>query len=206
MAISETDICNAAIRLVAGNRITSLTQGTKNANVASDLYEIVRDDLLRSHNWNFATRRASLARSATTPTFEFDYAYVLPSDWVRTISAHDNDGGTGTVECKEEEVGGQGVLCASVEALYLRYVALVTDTNRMPPDFRKALISSLARDIALPVADSNTVREFYTRQADRDILRAKAADAQGSYPEKRPVGSWHSSRGGWRTSTDSFRT
>lgn len=204
--VSETDLVTAAVRLVAGNRIASLTDGTKNANVANDLYSIVRDDLLRSHPWNFATKRVKLARSSTTPAFEFDYAYVLPADWMRTVSVHDNDGGTGTVFHREEETNGQGTILASVEDLYLRYVARIEDPNRMAADFRKALITSLARDIALPIANSNTLRDFFERKADRDILRAKASDGSGSFPERRPAGSWVSSRGGWRTHTDSFRT
>lgn len=204
--ISEAALCTAALRLVAGKRITSLTQGTPNANDVNDLYTTARDDLLGDHNWNFATRRAKLARSSTAPTFEFDYAYVLPSDWVRTISVHNNDNGVGTVLHREEEVDGQGVICASVEDLYLRYVALVTDPNRMPVKFRRALISALARDLAMPVANSNTVREFYAKQAKSDLLKAKAADAMGASPEARPRGSWATSRGGWRTSTIQTRS
>ena len=66
---AETDIVNVALRLICGSPITSMTDGTKNGNVANDVFDELRDDMLRSHNWNFATKRASLARSATTPTF-----------------------------------------------------------------------------------------------------------------------------------------
>ena len=196
--VSETDLVNAALRLVGGTRITSLTQGVKNANVGQDLYEIVRDDLLRCHNWNFATKRQELARSSTAPGFEFDHAYVVPSDWMRTVSVHDNDAGIGTIVYREENVANQRCLLAGAERLFLRYVAQVTDPNMMAADFRKALVTSLARDIALPISNSNSLREFYERKADRDILRAKGSDALGASPERRPVGSWVASRGGWR--------
>ena len=74
----ETDVINAALRLVGASPITSLTDGTNSANVADDLYDEVRDDLLRSHPWNFATQRVKLAKSSTTPTFEFDNAFPVP--------------------------------------------------------------------------------------------------------------------------------
>lgn len=196
---SEAALCSHALRLVAGAKISSLTQGTKNANVASDLYPGIRDDLLRGHDWNFATSRSKLARSSTDPAFEFDYAYVLPSDWMRTISVHDNDGGTGSISFREEEVGGQGCICASVENLYLRYVSLVVDVNRMPPDFRMALITAMARDIAMPISNSNTIAERFERRAAQALLTAKSSDAKGSAPSARPLGSWATSRNGWRS-------
>ena len=92
-----TDIVNKSLRMIGATRITSLTDGSTNANAANDIYTEVRDELLRSHPWNFATKRAKLAQSATTPTFEFDYAYPLPSDWIRTVSVHDNDPRYGTL-------------------------------------------------------------------------------------------------------------
>lgn len=202
---SQTALVNYAARLVAASRITALTDGTKNANVAQDIYAICLDDLLASHNWNFATRRAKLARSSSTPTFGYDYAYVLPSDWLKTVSVHDNDNGDGTVDAKEEEVAGQGVICASVEDLYLVYVGTVTDVNRMPAKFRMAFVTALARDIAIAIADSNAIRDYFDGRARKALLAAQSVDAQGSAPEKRPAGSWVTSRGGWRTKTDSFR-
>src|SRR5687768_15522866 len=107
---SDTDVVNVAMRLIGQSPIVSLSDGTANANTADDLYEAVRDDLLRSHPWNFATKRVQLARSATTPGFEFDYAYVLPADWLRTISVHDNDAGHGTILYRTEQVNGQNVV------------------------------------------------------------------------------------------------
>ena len=195
---SETDVVNVALRLIGQTSIVSLSDGSDTANMADDIYEEVRDDLLRSHNWNFATKRVQLAQSSTDPDFEFDHAYVLPSDWLRTISAHDNDAGHGTVLYRMEQVGSQLVLVCSSDALYLRYVAGVTDPNLMSADFRRAFAESLARDLAIPVASSNTMQEQYAAAALRTLARARSSDSMGSFPEFRPRGSWASSRGGFR--------
>lgn len=192
----ETDVINTAARLVGAERITSLTDGTKTANVASDLYEELRDYLLRSHPWNFATKRVRLARSATAPAFELDYAYVLPSDWLRTISVHDNDAGHGTLFCRTEQVGSQVVIVASSEQVYLRYVSRITDPNLMAPDFRRALEVGLARDFAIPLASSNSLQESLSQKAERALMQARSTDALGGSPELRPRGSWATSRGG----------
>ena len=89
---SETDVANVALRLVGGTRITSFTQATPNANAINDIYSEIRDTLLE-FPWNFATQRVELAKLTATPSFKFDYAYALPSDWIYTISVHDNVGG-----------------------------------------------------------------------------------------------------------------
>jgi hypothetical protein len=194
----KVGLVNAAIRLLRGTVISSLTDGTANANVAADLFDVVRDDLLRAHNWNFATMRAKLARSSTVPAFEFDYGYALPSDWIRTVSVHDNDAGTGTVNFREEFLNDQNVILASVENLYLRYIARIEDTNRWPADFNKAFIHAMARDMAIPIVNSNTLKEEQKIDAEKALRKAKGSDAMGSSPERRPSGSWATSRSGWR--------
>ena|SRR3990167_1037347 len=194
----ETDVINAAARLVGATPITSLTDGTTTANVADDIYTELRDHLLRSHPWNFAIKRQKLAQSATDPTFEFDHAYPLPSDWLRTVSVHDNDAGHGTILYRMEQIGGQRAIVTSSDQVYLRYVSRVEDPNLMTPDFRRVLEVSLARDLAIPLASSNTLQEQLARQADRVMNQARSTDALGSSPELRPRGSWATSRGGRR--------
>ena len=202
---SETDIANRALRLLKAERITSLTDQSKNANVANDVFTEVRDELLRSHNWNFATKRAKLAQSSTAPTFEFDNAYPLPGDWLRTVSIYDNDAGAGTLLWREEEVNAQGVIVTSADEIWIRYIYRVTDPNRMSADFRAALSYALA--LAMPgISNLSASREdALDRRAMRVIRKAKHSDAVGSVPESRPAGSWITVRGGypgWRAWPD----
>lgn len=194
---SETDLANVALRLIGANRITSFTDGSKNANAVQDVYSGLRDDMLRSHRWNFATQRQKLARSSTAPTYEFDYAYALPSDWLRTVAVHDSDAGTGTFLYREELVANQRCFVTSVEQVYLTYVARITDPNLMSDDFIRALEFSLARDLAVPLANSNSLTESMGKQAERALARARSVDAAGSFPRQRPRGSWATSRGGY---------
>lgn len=194
---SETDLANVALRHIGGTRITSFTDGSKNANAVNDIYVSVRDGLLAKHNWNFATQRVELARSATVPAFEFDYGYVLPSDWIRTISVHDNDAGAGSMEFRVETNGTERVIVASRENVFLRYVARITDPNMWPTDFISALEYALARALAIPVANSNTLSDSMAGHARAQLGAAKSADAIGASPERRPAGSWVGARGGW---------
>ena len=194
----ETDVINVALRRIGATPIVSLSDGSESANAVGDIYEELRDDLLASHPWNFATKREGLAQSATAPGFEFDHAYPLPSDWLRTISVHDNDAGHGTILYRMEQVNSQRAIVTSSDEVWLRYVSRVTDPNLMTPDFRSALAFVLARDLSIPLASSNTLHEQMERMASRMIAKARSADAMGGFPELRPRGSWASSRGGRR--------
>ena len=202
---SDTDITNQALRLLKAQRITSLTDGSNNANLANDVYTEIRDDLLRSHNWNFATKRQKLAKSATAPTFEFENAFPLPAGWMRTVSVHNNDAGAGTFLWREEEVEDQGAIVTSADEIWIRYVYNVTDPNRMAADFRTAFSYALA--LAIPgVSNLSAAREDrLENRAEKRLRKAKHSDAVGSVPERLPTGSWVTVRGGypgWRAWPD----
>jgi len=196
---SETDVINVALRMIGGTAVSVRTDGSTNGNIVDDMYDDIRDNLVRSHNWNFATKRVELAELSTAPAFEFDNSYALPSDWIRTVTVHNNDGGFGTLNYRMELVAGVRAIVCSAEQLWMTYVAKVSDPNIMTSDFRLVLSTSLAAALALPVAASNTMKEQFSKDADTLLARAKAADAMGAFPQQRPAGSWRDTRGGYRT-------
>jgi len=196
---SKTEIANGALRLVGAGRVTNVdTDGTPKAQTVLDLYEDVRKELLRSHNWNFATKREKLAQSSTTPEFEFDYAYPIPSDWIRTKSVTDNDAGYSTILYRMEFVGSQRCIVCSADQVYLRYIFNAEDPNKYSADFVRAFELLLGRDLALPITASRTLRADLDAEYKRVISQAKSTDSQGQFPELRPRGSWANSRRGFR--------
>ena len=86
MAASEVQICNVALRKLGARRITALTDDTEEAKSCTDVFDRLRDKLLRIHPWNFATKRAALAVSTTSPAWGYDNAYPLPADCLRITS------------------------------------------------------------------------------------------------------------------------
>ena len=193
---SQTGIVNAALALIGGTRITSLSDGTRNANVANTLFAQVRDDLLRSHAWNFATKRLKLAQSGTAPAFGFEHAYPLPPDWLRTILVAGDEEGGRSIEHQVEEVAGQRAIVTDHDEVWLRYVMRVEDPNMMTADFVSAFRLALARDMAVSIAASNTLQANLQQQASRALARARSSDSLGQTPEQRPRGAWADVRGG----------
>lgn len=60
MASNDYDIVNMALVRLGANTVTSLSDGSRNANAANEIFTMIRDDMLSMHPWNFATRRAWL--------------------------------------------------------------------------------------------------------------------------------------------------
>jgi hypothetical protein len=192
------NVVNTALRLIGSARITSLTDGSTPANIANDIVDDLIDDLLRQHAWNFATKRVKLAQVSTAPIFEFDHAYALPSDWIRTVSAYSDSSASQRVEYRQELIDLALVLVTSADELWLEYVARVKDPNLWSADFRRAFSSSLARDMSISLANSNKTMELMALMSRIDLARARSTDAMGSTPAERPRGSWITSRGGGR--------
>jgi len=195
---STTAVINGALRRLGGNRITSIDDGSTNANYALDIYPDLLTDTLRSHDWNFATKRAKLAQLVAVPVFEFENAFAVPSDWLRTTSLHDNDAGVSTFDYRFETVGTQQIIAASREDVWMRYIYKVEDPTYWVADFRMYMILALASDLAIPVASSQGLHDRFAVRARQKLAQAKAADAMDSFPERRPEGSWVTSRGGRR--------
>ena len=144
---SEVLICNAALQLIKNSKqITDLTQGTKEANACEVIFEELRDSLLEMHNWNFATKRVKLGQLTTTPAFEWEYSYQLPSDFLRAVSIHENSTGMDRIPYKIEG----NTISSDAADLYLRYISRENDPNKMPATFRVAFSKLLASRLAVP--------------------------------------------------------
>ena len=193
---SDVGICNAALQLVKhSKRITSLEQGTKEANACEEVYEELRDAMLSMHNWNFATKRVQLSRLADTPAFEWKYGYALPADFLRLTAVYDNTSARGAVPYKIE--GNQ--IQADAEEMYLRYVYRVTDPNLMIPLFRMAFSKLLGSRLATALAQSTSSRDaLYKEFIDEDLPTAKSADSIQDQADQLPESAWVAVRYGNR--------
>ena len=153
----DTAITNYALRLLKAQRITSLTDGSNNANAANDVFTQVRDELIRAHNWNFATKRQKLAQSSTTPTFEFDNAYPLPASVRDDVAAILDPLGNAAHTALSFDLVGEDVLITGAGPIGIMATAIcrhvgarfvvITDVN----DYRLELARRMGADHAVNV-------------------------------------------------------
>lgn len=156
--------------------ISALDQGGKTAGLCSVFYPKCRDELLRSHRWNFATRRAEIAASTTPPTWGYDSSYPLPTDCLRVLGV---DGHALT----EWRVEGRAIVCNETAPLRVLYIAQVTDTAQFDASFSRALAARLAVDLCMPIANSASLRQAMQQEAKDRLREARGIDAQEASPE-----------------------
>lgn len=205
---TEEDVVNIALaRIGDATSISDLDTNTTNQAVqARRVYYNIRDQLMRSHTWNFLTRRVQLTDSASDPTFGWDEGYTLPSDYLRVTDVLATDSFADRIPYRiEKQALGTAatttdvILCNSSTA-FLIYIYKETDPSLWTVDFADAVAWRLAAELALVLPVSNTKYELLDRKAERALLNAKSIDGQEDYPREFALGSWISDR--WNADVD----
>lgn len=176
MALSAIALCSRALIKLGAATIASFDEGTAESEVAVNLYPFIRDALLSSHPWNFATGQATLPRLAAQPVADFAHAYQLPADFLRALSAGIGGSGQGLVYRIAESR-----LHTDAEQVVLTYV-FRPDELSFPPFFDQALIARLAAEFCIPLTESTSRAEMLYRLSEDEFRRAKLVDGQQDIP------------------------
>ena len=171
---SRVEIVNMALALIGADSIMDMTDEIESARKANAMYTIVRDEVLRSHPWAFATKRASLAALAAAPAYEYQYQYEVPIDCLRVLAvSEDTDGDT----VEEYEKEGNCILSDS-GTIYIKYTARITDEGLFDALFTSAFSIRLASALAFPLADSAKTAEDLMAVYGKVNLRAEGVNSQ----------------------------
>jgi len=174
MSLSEIDICNRALIAVHGPTITSLSQGTEEADKCSVLYPQIRDEVQREHFWNFAIKQATLNQLTGTPLFDFTYKYALPADYVRIYRLENS---------RQRYKIKSGELHTNSGAVKIEYVSNVTDTTKFDSMYATAVSLRLGAELAYPIAGSTERGSVLMAEYNQYLKRAKRADGQEGTPD-----------------------
>lgn len=184
MASDETTICNLALGKIGSIRIMSLDDATQPARYCKLFYAQGRDEVLRCHDWNFATARATLSQLASAPAFGWAYQYQLPTDCLRVLqlNAYEHR------ESRPPYVVEQGKLLTDQDAANILYTSRVEDANLFDPLFIKALSIKLASDIVTPLTGSRS-QAAELMQEFEGLLKnlASAQDSKEGRPKRKPA-------------------
>lgn len=200
---SVIDICNLGLANIGDSATVSAIDppdGSIQAEHCARFYPMARDSFIASHNWGFATRRASLSVLAlSTLPAEWAYAYayptclrlvaVLPADVVvSSISSAIFDEQEFLIRGKnypfvvESLSTGAKVIYSNVEDATGVYLVSVTDTTKFSQPFVTALARLLSSYLAGPIIKGSEGMKVARAQLEWfekvDAPRAKAADSQ----------------------------
>lgn len=202
---SEVEICNLALSHIRGRSINSLTEASREAQQCKLKYPILRDVVLESTPWQFATSLIALALRAEDP-LEWIYSYQNPSDAlnIQYITAdfgfrsQDAEGlafrNRNQIEFVEPdtqvpyEMGlfdGNSVILTDQRDAYAKFTAKVTDPNLFSNLFKNALSRYLAAELALPIVGGDLGRALMAENLEIYASLIDSAVAKDGNAQKR---------------------
>ena len=178
MSFTSIDICSHALVKLGANSISSFQEETTEAHIAKQLYDMVLDSLLSSYPWRFALNQTSLARLTDTPKADYQYAFALPNDCIRILSAGQTNRGKGL-----NYRIAQQQLHTNSPSVVLTYLCRPNEAD-FPAFFVEALVAKLAAEFCLPLTESTTRTDYLKKQATETLQTARLTDSQQSIPEQ----------------------
>jgi len=175
---SAVHICNTALYKVGAATITSLTDGSEEANICNHFYADLRDAVIRAYPWNFATRYLNFgAPLSTGPTFEFAYAFTLPTSpthVLKVLEASDR-------AITHKVVGRQ--LFTDESSFTAKCLIRVETETEFDALFTQALAARIAAEIAWPLTKNGRAQSAMWQLYQSIKLEAEEIDAQEGTPD-----------------------
>lgn len=192
---SNVEIANRALTKIGAKRLVSLDDNTKEGRETKSMFTIVRDAMLRAHNWRFSIKRAEVAAQVDAPAFGYSYQYRLPADCLKVLWVGDFYPGADHsdyigADTSEYAIENGLILTDYVAPLKLRYVARIEDPTLFDSLFVEAFACKLAMELAEPLTQSGTKRDLAYREYRDAILQATNTNAIERPPVKTADDTW----------------
>ena len=156
--ISKVDICNKALGLIGAKTISSLTEATEQARRCNAVYDFVRQEVLRDHQWGFAGIIDTLAQISNETVPGWDYLYIYPATCLKMRKVFENTEDTNPDQVEWREILSpttkQKAIVANISPAYAEYTLDVTDPNLFDAQFIGALALRIAAEVAHPLKGS----------------------------------------------------
>jgi len=189
VAITSIDICARALVLIGAAPLTSFSDGSTEATVASSLYEDTVRDMLSRHRWRFASGQAQLSRLTAVPDARWDAAYQLPANLLilHAVTVTDSviayDRYQDLVYCN-----------AGPDDTVIADYSFRADEYLWPPTFITAVEYQLASIFAYSVAAQEQLSDLMEKRAIRYTAIARSIDSQSQTTRRLNVQRFHQLR------------
>jgi hypothetical protein len=174
---SKVEICNLALSRLATNRITSLSDNTIEAKQCNAIYDEVADDVMSLGPWPSTITRATLAQTATTPTYEYTYEYQLPTlpKCLRVLRINEQKAGDIDFQIEGDK------LLTDEATVDIKYIGRVTDTEQYDSYLKQAIVWRLVAEMAYKFTGQASVTTTLVTTAEQRIDQLlNIASGQGS--------------------------
>ena len=180
-ALSPVSICNLSLGWLGANLITSFDDNTTESKLCKANYEPLRDAVLETYQWSFATRRRRMGAVAEPagedePNDAYNFfRFKIASDSLRILKVQpdkDFDRPTG-LEWQVEE----GHIIAAQTPIFVQELFRVTETTAYTVAFTQALAARIAAELAAPITESGRKQELMFSMYLTKLDEAKTLDS-----------------------------
>jgi len=183
---NSVEIANFALARLGADRILSLTDtDSENARLANIHYDQTVKEVLRAHPWNCCKHRATLARLTETPSFEYDYYYQLPSDFLRALYVND----VNALDNRDKWKLERDRLLSDDTSIQLVYIYHEEDAEKYDELLVEALSVKLAAKLAAPITGNPSSGAAFLEEFESITMRkaARVDSSEDSSNENNPL-------------------
>tara|TARA_R100001086_G_C11827911_1_gene255861 strand:+ start:140 stop:724 length:585 start_codon:yes stop_codon:yes gene_type:complete len=173
VANTDIDIATAALILIGAAPITSFTETSTEALVASNIYEDVIRSALCASRWRFAANQQELNRLSDAPTGRFDLAYQLPSDllMLHALTVNNNI-------IEYNVYGNLAFTNGSITDKVIADYSIRVGEEKFPSYFILAVEYALASAFAVSIARDDGLASVLESKAQQLMQQARTLDSQ----------------------------
>jgi hypothetical protein len=188
---NETAIANLALTRLGAARITNIdTEQSENAAKIRAVFNLTRDDLLRSHTWNFAILRVNFNKLASTPLYGFAAQYKIPGNVLRILPPSTNSDSNFASQYKIE---GDKVLTDD-GTFQARCIVRIEDTTKWDASFVDLFGLLLQAELAYAIVNNRALAADLFNIFNAKLRSVKAIDAMEDTPDRVTARQWIESR------------
>ena len=173
VADTALKIVNRGFILIGASPITSFTDGSTEATIATNMYEDIVRTALCNTRWRFSTNQATLNLLSDAPTGRYDRAYQLPSSslMIHAITVNDN-------LIDYQIYGDKAYANTTASDSLIADFTFRAGEDTFPSYFTLAVEYSLAVAFATSVARDGPMAQSMTVIASQAMAKARSLDAQ----------------------------
>lgn len=182
MSKTKLDICNMALAILGQDYMSSLQEENQRAVLCNQFYDIVRQQLLRAHDWGWARAKDKLVllrEEEDGPEYN-TMVYQKPSACLFVIRLF-NEGPKRWIDDKEfkleyDKTLANEVIRSRMTDAYVEYVKDIEDTTLFDSQFIAAFSALLAHEIAMSLTGSTNLSQLAMQKYQLALNDARYAN------------------------------
>ena len=172
--ISEVSICNQAIAFIAGSRITSLQDQSREAEWCNENYPFIRDAVIEERMWTFATDK-SASETDDKDGWGQNFQHRLPEEWLAVYHVFSDQNATVVPKWERE---GEFIVTDAAN-VFMQGTKRIRDTGKFSNLFVQALAARMAADMCIPFTENTQLQSDLWTLYQAKLAEATIRDRQG---------------------------